>query len=208
MTEDQIIEIFVKAAQVDRKLPDTARPASLKAINHGYVHDTADINGWDEATKNAEWRWKWLNPDNLRNTTNDIGIWEAAMEIIKLIPDPAKRRALWAWAKSEGGGKSFAKWCKNEEGISRQLGDWRRKSAIACVVATFQGKPLQHNEYEQSDDLPNQPENEHIKPMIEVWRADDAKPICGFDEDLRDFSWADAQNARRRQREAKRREAA
>ncbi len=41
MTEEQIKELFIRAAEVDRKLPDTARPAALRAINHGYVHDTA-----------------------------------------------------------------------------------------------------------------------------------------------------------------------
>lgn len=207
MTEGQIIEIFIKAAEVDRKLPDTARPKGLKAINHGYVHDLADINGWDSADKEAL-RWEWLDPAKLRNTTNDIGIWYAAMEMVKLVPSEAKRRALWAWARSEAGGQSFAKWCKNVEGISRQAGNWRKNSAIECVVLAFSRKPLQHNENGQSEDFTNAPEISDKRDNIRAWLADDAKPVLSFDESLRDFSWSEMQNARRREREARKRQAA
>lgn len=208
MNEGQIIELFIRAAEVDRKLPDTARPAKLKAANYGYVHDVADINGWDEKTKNEEWRWKWLKPENLRNSTNDVGLWEAAMEVIKLVPCEKKRRALWAWAISEAGGKAFAKWCRNVEGISRQLGDYRKNAAIKCITRAFSRKPLQHNDFGDERDLQNHPEIEDKKSNIGVWRADDARPSLDFDADLRDFSWSDAQNARRRERDARKREAA
>ena len=60
--------------------------------------------------------------------------WEAAMEVIKLVPSEKNRRALWAWAISEAGGKAFAKWCRNDEGISRQLGDYRKNGAIKCIA--------------------------------------------------------------------------
>ena len=208
MNAEQITEIFIKAAQVDRKLPDTARPARLKAINHGYVHDLADVNGWDEATKNSEWRWKWLDPGRLRNTTNDMGLWEASMELIKLIPDPKKRRALWAWAMAEADGQPFAKWCRNVEGISRQTGNYRRNRAIECIVAAFDRKTLQHNDFDGSDGFTDNPEKEDKRDNIRAWLADDAKPTLSFDESLRDFSWAEAQAARRRERERRRREAA
>lgn len=207
MTEDQIIEIFIKAAEVDAKLPDTARPKGLKAINHGYVHDLADINGWDSADKEAL-RWEWLDPAKLRNTTNDIGIWYAAMELVKLIPSEAKRRALWAWARAEAGGQPFAKWCKTVEGISRQTGNWRKNSAIECVVLAFSRKALQHNENGPSEDFTNTPEISDKRDNIRAWLADDAKPALSFDESLRDFSWASAQNERRRERERRRKEAA
>ncbi|MEJ8308587.1 hypothetical protein [Agrobacterium larrymoorei] len=177
-------------------------------MNHGYVHDIADINGWDEKTKSEEWRWKWLNPENLRNTTNDMGLWDAALEVIKLVPCEKKRRALWAWAMSEAGGKAFSKWCREEEGISRQAGDWRKNSAIECIGRAFARKPLQHNENHDVDHLPNHPEIEDKKSNIGVWRADDARPILGFDANLQDFSWSEAQNARRRERHARKREAA
>lgn len=207
MNEGQIIELFIRAAEVDRKLPDTARPARAKAINYGYIHDTADINGWSAEDKHAN-NWAWLDPKLLRNTTNDMGLWEAALEVIKLVPCEKKRRALWAWAKAEAGGQSFAKWCRSEEGISRQAGDWRKNAAIQCIVLSFARKALQHNVFDGESDLPNHPEIEDKKSNIGVWRADDAKPVLGFDEGLQDFSWAATQNERRRQREARKREAA
>jgi len=207
MNHDQIIELFVRAAQVDRKLPDTARPSRDKAINYGYIHDTADINGWSAEDKHAN-NWAWLDPKNLRNSTNDIGIWEAAMEVVKLVPCAKKRRALWAWSMSEAGGQHFAKWCRSVEGISKQLGDYRKNSAVECIERAFARKPLQHNEKEGESPFTSPPETEHKRDNIGVWRASDAKPICGFDAGLDKFDWVAAQNERRRQREARKREAA
>ncbi|KQV83257.1 hypothetical protein [Rhizobium sp. Root1220] len=204
MTEAEITEIFVRAAEVERKLPSTGKPAQLKAMNMGYVHTFAEMNHWQEEELHAA-NWAWLDPKNLRATTNDVGIWEAAMEMIKLIPDTKKRRALWAWATAEAGGQAFAKWCRTVEGVSRQLGDWRKDSAIKCILRAFDRKPLQHNENEAEGDFTNTPENSDKTSIIEVWRADDC---FSFDTSLRDFSWADAQNERRRQREARRKQAA
>jgi len=207
MNEAQIIELFIRSAEVDLKLPDTARPAQAKAINYGYIHDRSDMNQWFEEDKKAA-NWAWLDPKKLRNTTNDMGLWEAAMEVIKLVPCEKKRRALWAWAKSEAGGQAFAKWCRNVEGISRQAGDYRKNSAVKQIALAFDRKPLQHNDFDDEGHLPNHPEIGDKKSNIGVWRAPDAKPSLDFDADLRDFSWADAQNARRREREARKREAA
>ncbi|RWX78282.1 hypothetical protein EPK99_06520 [Neorhizobium lilium] len=206
MNEAQIIEIFVKAAEVDRKLPDSARPAKLKATNHGYVHDTADLNGWFSDDKHAA-NWAWLDPANLRNTTNDMGLWSAAMELIKLVPSEKNRRALWAWARSEAGGKAFAKWCREVEGISRQVGNYRKNAAVLHIARALDRKPLQHNDIDGSEAFTSTPEIEDKQDIIEVWRADDAVPLV-FDESLRDFSWSAAQNERRRQREARRKQAA
>lgn len=207
MTRETIAELFVRAAEVERKMPDNSRPAAMKAMNLGYVHDTADMNGWFADDKRAA-NWAWLEPKNLRNTTNDVGIWQASMELIKLVACEKKRRALWAWARAEAGGKAFSKWCRGVEGISRQLGDWRRKAAILDITSAFSRKPLQHNENADIDALPNSPEIGDKSSIITVWRPDESKPACGFDEDLRDFSWAEEQNARRRQREQRKREAA
>lgn len=206
MTEEQIIEIFIKAAEVDRKLPNNARPATLKAINHGYVHDTADMNGWFAEDKHDA-NWAWLDPNKLRNSRNDMGIWQAAMEMIKLAPNEMHRRALWAWARSEAGGQAFAKWCKTVEGISRQVGNYRKRTALLHIERAFSRKPLQHNENDPDRGFTKSPETGDKNPMIRVWRPDEAKPICGFDESLQDFSWAEAQNERRRQREARRKAA-
>ena len=208
MNEDQIISVFIRAAEVDRKLPDTARPARLKAMNMGYVHTFAEMNGWDEKEKHAA-NWAWLDPANLKATTGDVGLWEAAMELIKLIPDEKKRRSLWAWAMAKAGGMPFSKWCRTVEGIQPMAGDWRRKAAIACIGRSFQRKPLQHNDIDREPDFTKYPEIEDKKDIIGVWRAEETKrTACTFDESLMDFSWAERQNAARRQKEAKRREQA
>jgi hypothetical protein len=207
MTEEQIKELFIRAAEVDRKLPDTARPAALRAINHGYVHDTADMNGWFAEDKHDA-NWAWLDPNKIRNSRNDIGIWQAAMEVIKLVPNEQHRRALWAWARGEAGGQAFAKWCKTVEGVSRQVGNYRKNAAILQIARAFARKPLQHNDLDDHKPLTNQPEIGDKSSNIRVWRPEESKPVCGFDEDLRDFSWAMAQAERRRQREAKRKQAA
>ncbi|MQY48207.1 hypothetical protein GAO09_19420 [Rhizobiales bacterium RZME27] len=206
MNEAQIAELFIRAAEADRKLPNTAKPAAMKAMNVGYVHDRADMNQWFEEDKKAA-NWAWLDPKNLRNTTNDMGIWAAAMEVIKLCPSETQRRALWAWARSEAGGKAFAKWCKSEEGISRQLGNYRKDTAILQIARAFDRKPLQHNENTDEADFTNHPEIEDKRSIIGVWRPEESKPVCGFDGALQDFSWAEAQNARRREREARRKAA-
>lgn len=204
MTHDQIAEIFIKAAEVDRKLPNTARPTQLNAMNVGIVHTFAEMAYWP-ADELHSVNWAWLDPKNLRATTNDVGLWEAAMEMMKLVPDPKKRRALWAWTRAQAGGISFAKWCREVEkpGIQRQLGEWRKDSAIECIFRAFERKTLQHNEITPEPDFTNTPEISDKTSNIEVWRAADAKPMaCDFDESLRDFSWVDAQNQRRRQRDA------
>ena len=200
MTEEQIAELFIRAAEVDRKLPDTARPARLSAMNLGYVHTFTEMNGWFEDEKRAA-NWAWLDPHHLKATTGDVGLWEAAMEVMKLLSCEKKRRALWAWAKGEAGGQVFAKWCK-AEGISRQLGDWRKATAIQCIAAAFSRKVLQHNENDHEPDFTNQPEIGDKNTTIRVMRPDESKPTaCNFDADLSDFSWAEAQNERRRQRQ-------
>lgn len=207
MTPEQIEQIMVRACQVDRKLPNTARPSQLKAVNIGIVHSFADMAHW-HAEELHQANWAWLDPDKLKLTTKDMAFWDLAMELVKLVPSEKNRRALWGWARCEASGKSFEKWCKTSEGISRQLGEYRRTKAIEHICRALSRKPLQHNEKDELRYLRNTPEIDDKRSSIRVDRPDSSKPICGFDEDLRDFSWAEAQNARRRQREERRRQAA
>lgn len=242
MKSDMIAEIMIRAAEVDRKLPDTARPAKLKAMNLGFVHTFADMNQWHEEEKHAA-NWAWLSPENLKATTNDVGIWEAAMEMMKLVPVTNKRRALWAWARAEAktltvqkleeveintqekfNGRaspiivrdvtakrlSFRRWCLDVEHILPATGNWRKNAAISSIELAFNCNVLLHNDNDADPDFTNCPEIEHKKSNIEVWRPDDATPMaCYFDTNISGFEWAEAQNERRRQREArKRRQAA
>lgn len=214
MTPEQIIEIFIKAAEVDRKLPDTARPKTLKAMNFGYVHDVADINGWASEDKEAL-RWAWLDPEKLRNSRNDMGLWYASMELIKLVRKAENRRALFAWAASKAGGMSLPRWCREIErqttgkGIHPETARRRAKSAISEIASAFASKPLLHKQNDDFEVLPDTPEISDKLGTLRVWRPDEAKPTaCGFDEGLREIDWHDLQLAKRRERDARRRKAA
>ncbi len=208
MNTEQIEELFIRAAEVDRKLPNTARPANVKSMDFGAIHSFADMAHWGEARLH-EAAWAWLDPDNLRLSKNDVGLWIVSMEVIKLCPASDKRRALLAWARTEAGGKSFARWCQRVEGISRQLGYWRKEHAVKQIALCFHSNRRLHNDNAPDSDFTKGPKISDNKPMIGIWRADDVTlPGCEFDASLRDTSWADMQNERRRQREAQRRKAA
>lgn len=203
MNAAEITELFIRAAEVDRKLPDTARPAKVKSMSLPFVHTDADMKHWKEEDKH-EAQWAWLNPANLRLSKNDVGLWNVAMEVIKLCPNEKNRRALWAWARSEAGGTAFAKWCKSVEGISRQVGNYRKNQAILQIERAFNSKSLLHIRNVENDDFTNDPEMSDKKCMIEVWRDDDiVLPGDDFDASLRDFTWSDRRNEMRRQRLAR-----
>lgn len=205
MTPEQIIEIFIKAAEIDRRLPDTSRPAGLKAQNIGIVHSFEEMAHWPSDELNAI-RWAWLDPKKLELTKNDVGLWEVAMELIKLVPDEGKRRALWNWSRSKAGGTTFAKWCR-KEGIKVMTGNWRRKSAIDCIANAFVVRSAtQHNGKAANANFTTGPQIDDKRSIIKVWRADDARPLaCDFDRNLQTFDWAEQMNERRRKRDAKRR---
>jgi hypothetical protein len=206
MTEHEIIEIFAQAAKIEKKLPISVGPAKLKAVNIGIVHTFADMVHWPDEEKH-EIRWAWLDPEGLKASRNDIGIWELAMEIMKLVPSEKNRRALWAWARAQTDEHVFAKWCRKEidpdtrKAISPQLGNYRRSAAIESIIRAFARKALQHNETGAEPTFTKEVEKGDKQSIIEVWRSEDAVPmICDFDRDLKCFDWASIQNERRRNR--------
>jgi hypothetical protein len=71
---------------------------------------------------------------------------------------------------------------------------------------------LQHNEIDLQGLLPDDPKISDKHVIIAesaTQRAAEAKPMaCDFDTDLAGFDWAAKQNERRRQREARKRQAA
>lgn len=81
-------------------------------------------------------------------------------------------------------------------------------------MLAFSRKPLQHNENDLFSLLPDTPEISDKSVNIAEdaptsWMAENAKPMaCDFDSELQDFSWAQKRNEIRRQREARKREAA
>lgn len=214
MTPEQIAELYIQAAEVDRRLPQTAKPAILKAMTLPFIHDQKDMNGWG-AERYQEERADFFDARSTRLTKNQVAIWELSLEMIKLVRKPECRRALWAWASAKAGGMSLPRWCREVErqttgkGIHPETARRRAKAAISEIASAFASKPLLHIPNDDFEVLPHDPEISDKTSTLRVWRPDEAKPTaCSFDADLMDFSWADAQNAKRRERDARRRKAA
>ncbi len=208
MTREQIIEIFIRAAEVDRKLPDTARPKALKAMSIGYVHTTAEMNQWHAEDKHAA-NWAWLDPAKLKNSTNDMGLWELSMELMKLVKVENQRRALWAWSVSKAGGMSLAKWSKTVEHVGPATAQHRAMAAITRIHQYLCSNVDLHNGNDMNEDLRQEPEMPHKSITVGAWRDEDAKPLaCYFDTDIAGMEYAEIQNAKRRERDARRRQAA
>jgi hypothetical protein len=122
--------------------------------------------------------------------------------------DEGERRALWAWARSKVGGKSFRRWCFKVEHIHPETGRRRKDRAIAKIQAAFGGKAFQHYGRGQIRVLLPAPEIDDIpdtfgedvgrREGLNHWLDDDAF-TRNFSAEIADFSWAEKRNERRRQ---------
>lgn len=188
MTPEQIITLFIRAAQVDRMLPDTSRPQKVKSLNLGYVAEEPDTEAQARPTASR----------------NDVGLWNAAMETIALCDNVGQRRALWAWANSKAGGISLSRWAKKVEHILPATAKWRADQAVKVIHHRFCRKQDLHSVSVMNEAFSKEPEIEHKTRSIGVWRDEDAKPLrCAFDTDLAGLEWAEIQNAKRRERKAR-----
>ncbi|WP_174075416.1 hypothetical protein [Rhizobium rhizogenes] len=195
--------------EIDRRLPDTARPKALKAQKLSFVHDWADINGWTSEDK-KEREWQWLDPSKLKLRPIDVSIWEKASELVALVQVENDRKCLLRWSMAQAGGKPFAAWCRSEN-IHVETGRRRKFRAIESILVALGCKPLQHNDNRRRVVLPSDGEMRDKDVIItndapNYWRAPDARPMaCDFDQGLQNFEWVNAQNERRRQRDAEKR---
>lgn len=211
MTQEEIIELFIRAAETDRRLPDTARPARLKAQSLPYHHDKADMNGWGSERLEEE-RAAFWEERSTRLKTSEVSAWERANELVALVPNESERRCLWHWAIGKAGGRPFKRWCR-DEGIHVETGRRRKDRAISYIALAHVRNPLQNNEIALQSMLRVGPEIDHISVNIDepshtlTWQDDDAFSPAAVPE-LRDFSWAEKRNEMRRQREQRKREAA
>jgi hypothetical protein len=211
MTHDEITELFIHAAEVDRRLPDTARPARLKAQALPYHHDAKDMNGWGTERLEEERQAFW-DARSTRLQVQDVNDWERANDLIVHVSRERDRRCLWAWANSKAGGKSFSKWCRDLEHIHRNYGKECCDRAIHQISEYFIRNASIDVMGAVLATLHETPEISHIPVNIDeprhfAWMAPGAF-VAAADLEARDFSWSEAQNERRRQREAKRRQAA
>jgi len=208
MTEADIAELFIKSAEVDRRLPNTARPAQIKSMSLPFVHDHRDVSGWG-AERYQQERSDFFDAKSTRLTRNDIGLYEVSMELIKLVRKPENRRALWAWASAKAGGMSIAKWARTVEHVHPETVSRRAKASITEIHHKLCSNSRLHNQNDMDQVLPDTPEIGDKKGNIEVWRPEESKPLaCFFDTDIAGLQLADARNARRRELRARRQQAA
>jgi hypothetical protein len=202
MTEAEIKELFIRAAETDHRLPDTARPARLKAHALPYRHSFADMNGWG-AERLEEERERFWEARAQRIGAADIGDWERCNELVALIDDESERRCLWHWAIGKAGGRPFAAWCRKEERIHPETGSRRKNRAVAKIARILLHGPDAMETIDLSGLLAveaggGETDIEAV-PKTYSWMDENAFCPTGVAE-LRDFSWADKRNQRRREK--------
>lgn len=118
MNKAAIADIFIKAAFIDSRLPDTARPKKLRGQWIGgsllteedqrkwIVREQTDtgpskLHKGDDPIK--DWWLQFWDDRSTDTSRKDVRLWELAMELITLVSDEGNRRALWAWAASKVG---------------------------------------------------------------------------------------------------------
>lgn len=212
MTAEEVQELFIQAAEIDRRLPISAGPSKAKSMSLPYVHDWADINGWDSEDKKAR-EWAWLDPMQLKIRPEQVTLWERANTLVRLVENDSQRRCLLNWAIAKAGGLPFSVWCRNDERIHEETGRRRKDRAVFSILkqnTRVDGLSTHALTFEGL--LPSEGEIGHISVNIEpvhAWIEPGSKPLaCDFDFELEKFDWAAEQNKRRRQREEKRRKAA
>lgn len=116
MNKAEIEDIFIKAAFIDSRLPDTAKPKRLKGQwIGGSLLTTQDMMKWivreetdrgpnmlhkgDDPIK--DWWLQFWDDRSTDTSRKDVGLWELAMELMTLVSDEGNRRALWAWAAAK-----------------------------------------------------------------------------------------------------------
>lgn len=226
MTEAEIAEAFIRAAEIERRMPKTGeRPRGFGGYPLATVHTYEDKLGWrkeigDQLIRGddplAEERQAFTDGRSSRVTAEDVSLWERCIRwTTELLSDPRERRALWAWAFAKAGGKPFSKWCFRIERIHPETGRRRKDRAIARISGELVRSDAQNIELPGSALLLCGPQIGDSAATMGVdaqkretfWRDEAFRPIHSPASE-HDFSWAEARNALRREREAKRQKAA
>lgn len=203
MTEAEIMEAFITAAETEMKMPKTGEAPSKNPRGYvlHWVHSDADITGWGKDWRNKaknirsptgdkthqfddpidHWRWDWLFEKPLKAEREDIANWERCIEWTRtLLDDPRERRALWAWSFAKAGGMPLAKWCRRIEKIHPETAARRKNRAVARISAELARKGSLHIESGGEGVLPCGP----VFGESDAILADDASP------EKRSYSWA------------------
>jgi hypothetical protein len=213
MNIGEIAERFIRAAEIERAIPDHVGPAQPRSLQLPYVHDWIDKLGWGSKRLEEERKEFWERL-GLMPSAHEISELEILRAWLLSVTDAAERRALLAWARAKAGGMKFKRWCFKVEHIHPETGRRRKDRALARIQAQLDGRTIQHDEMREIRVLPKEPEIGDIPDRIgpeagerreaNCWAAEDAL-VRTFIPDIADFSWAAKRNERRRQREARRR---
>lgn len=189
MNKEEIIDLFIKGATIEKRLPsDSARPEPLRAQHIPYLHTLSDMRGWFSvsgrtrserivARKNSgdqqedgdlgryfEERMAMWDPDHQKLDATDVSDWERRLSLISMVSVEKNRRALWGWARAKAGGLPFTKWCKRE-GIHEMTGQRRKDKAIAELVHLLRER-AQHSQDCENAVLPLPPVFWHVSDNI------------------------------------------
>ena len=211
ITGREIGERFIRAVQIMEGLYHVG-PGGGSSSWIAIPYTQADKNGWGSERLAAERKAFW---NSINNAPKPWEITEAEETIgwLPFVTDESERLCLTSWARCMATEGIFKDWCK-AQGIHVETGRRRKERAILRILLALSRKTLQHNDNAVSDLLPDTPETGHKDVNIGEegathFRTPDAKPMaCNFDTDLNGFDWSDKQNARRREREARKRQAA
>ena len=213
MNEGDIAERFIRAAEIDR-MDERVGPKHLKAQAMPYVHTQADKNGWG-GERLAEERKEFWERLGRRVSPREMSEAEETKRWLALVKNSDERAALINWADCMAGDGHFKDWCF-ARGIHPETGRRRKDRAVLRILLAIGCKPLQHNDFTVSEGLLDHPDLSDIPvnirddaPRTFAEISPGAKPMrCDFDTDLSGFDWAETQNQRRRERDAKRRQQA
>lgn len=187
MTPEEITERILEAAAIERRMP---RAKEKPSAGNGYclpwVHTQADMNGWrrepgdklhrgDDPLKS--WREEFWSSAKAQVTAAEVTRWEEVRQwFIDRVTDQRERRALWAWAASKHGGKSFARWCRSE-GIHVETGRRRKNRAVECISASFGSTAVQHSENAPSAVLMDEAEIIYFSDTFEADAFEAQQPL-------------------------------
>lgn len=210
ITGRDIGERFIRAVQIMERLYSVG-PSQGKAAWVDVPYTQADKNGWGSERLAAERQAFW-NSINRSPLPWEVSEAEETQVWLGHVSDERERTCLVSWARCMATKEFFKDWC-TRQGIHPETGRRRKERAILRILLALSRKPLQHNDIDVSDLLPDTPETGHkhvnIGEGATGWMAEDNRPMaCDFDSDLGNFDWARQQNDRRRQREQRKREAA
>lgn len=222
MNTGEIAEKFIRAAEVERASREHVGPAPLRAQQLPYVHTWADRVGWrkepgdklDRDPFDEERRTFWERMGMLPSA-EELRELDGLYDLLMLVQSDGERRALLAWARSKVGGKAFRRWCFQVEGIHPETGRRRKDRALARIAAHLARTDVQNSDIDCSPLLHGGGEIDHVSDTVDddvgkreglnSWTSDDV--IIADIPSLRDFSWSAKRNQRRRQLEARKRQA-